>query len=191
MNDSDPQSPSTATTEALLRSGLEQLKQGLEQLLASPANDAVRAPASPAVPAASEPTVVSDLLGFTPEALREQPQLLEEALNRFFGSARSLLTAIASDEPDGLAAARQQMATLRETLARHEILLPAGFEALPQRLREATRQEQTVQRGEIATALEALAAALQGTATAAGDVLQQKAGDLRREEEPAGHDPMR
>ena len=178
MSDPLEQDATTPSTEELLRAGLAQLKQGLEQLLETPADPPAPAPAAEQ-PSASGSTIVSELLGFTPDELRAQPALAEEALNRFFGGVHAWLRNVSADDAEGLAAARRQLAELRETLARQGIGLPAALEDLPQRLRETQVAEQAAQENGLADSLEALAAALQRAAAEAGSVLQEKAGDLR------------
>ncbi len=163
--------------------GLEQTKNAFVDFLRLAAQEAQKRKETQAVQPPRPPSkLLTSLLGFTPDELRQDPNVVKEKLGHVFANIKTVLEGAASDDPAQQEAARAQMRSLRVKLEEHDIQTNQTMEQIPDKLRDeyfSKKQEELLRRN--AAELEKFAAQINQAATSAEQGLRQQAVQLKQQ----------
>jgi len=164
---------------------LENAKSAFADFVEAVAQEAKQQAATQAeLPLRVTPGLVTDLIGFTADELREKPEILEERVNDFFGGVKTFLQGVTSENPAELEPARDQIRSLRATFEKHGVETNEAMEQLPGKMRTAylsADREESLKSS--AAELEKLADLVTQTAASASQQLQASAADLQNQAE--------
>lgn len=173
--------------QARLGEALEQIPPAVSDYLGMLAHQAEKQEFAWSFKPGAPSPLVTDLLGFTPEQLRQNPELAKQWLGNLVDGLGTFLNQAASSDPAEQAAAQQRIRSLQATLERHGVATDAEkLEQIPAKLRAGAMDEERKKRKEqLAASLQELAGAITKAAGEMGQALQKQADELHGKAEQA------
>lgn len=161
---------------------LEEAQQAFSQFLAYQKAQENLTPPSPESQSPPKPSqLVVDLLGFTPDELRQNPDLAQKSLENIWQNLQGFIQSVTSEDPEQLTTAQTQIASLKGILTQNGVPLNDEFDQLPQKIRQAywVDHQERLQRN--AVSLQLLAEKIKETAVAVSAQLEAQASEWQNQ----------
>lgn len=127
--------------------------------------------------------LLHELLGFTADTARTNPNLAKAKLEERWAGMKQFIERVTSDDETEVEAAREQMRGLRATFEKHGVETNEQMEGLPDKINARYHADHAEQNERIANGLQQLADVIAQAGQTFSQALQKEADRLKDEEE--------